>query len=444
MQLSNLLSYDQNLQLVFDSMNEAVIAHDLERKITFFNRAAEKLTGLDRKEVLGRDCHEIIQGGLCGSRCAFCETCIPTFDLLSYPLIIADRQGTEHQVEMTVVPMKNTLDRVVGILASARDVTELNELRRALKRERSFQGIIGRHHRMQEVFELVRQVASTDVSVLVHGESGTGKELIAAAIHAESARASGPFIPVNSSALPEGLLESELFGHVKGAFTGAIKNKKGRFEMASGGTLFLDEIGDLSSAMQVKLLRALQEKRFSRVGAEEEISVDVRIISATNRDLKSMVASGLFRQDLFFRLSVVPVELPALRERRIDIAELCEVFLERFARQMQRPIPILTLEAKTILMHYDWPGNVRELMNALQYAMVMTQGHPIEPQHLPPEIRAETIKKSKKKRPGRNRKLTQNEVEHAMQAAGGNKALAAKNLGVGRSTLYRYIRENGS
>ena len=444
MELKELMSHSRNLELVLDSMGEAVIAHDLERRITFFNRAAERLTGLDRSQVLGRDCHDVLRGGLCGSRCAFCDQCVPDFDLLTYPLELTDAAGRGHRVEMTVVPMTDEAGSVVGALASARDVTELTELRRALKRERSFQGLVGSHPAMQAVYERIREVAATDVSVLIAGESGTGKELVAAAIHAESDRAGGPFTAVDCGALPEGLLESELFGHVKGAFTGALRDKRGRFERAHGGTLLLDEIGELSPATQVKLLRVLQERRIEPVGGERTLAVDVRILSATHRDLRARVRAGSFRQDLFYRLAVVPIALPPLRQRRTDIPLLADHFLRRFAAEMGRSPPALGDAARERLLRHDWPGNVRELANAMQYALVVAHGPHIDTGHLPPEVAGgrdgPRAGGRPRRSPGRKPKLGREQLLAALERHGGNRSAAARELGVGRSTLYRALR----
>ena len=443
MDLHDLLTRKGNLEAVLDSLNDAIIAHDIERRITVFNRAAERLTGLKRDEVLGRDCHEILEGGFCGSRCAFCENCTPTFDHEAFPMVVTDTGGQPHQVETSVVPVRNREGEVVGVVAAARDVTELDELRRSLKRERKFRDIIGKHHHMQSVYELIRQVAPTDVPVLVQGASGTGKELVAQAVHLESDRRTKPFVAVNCGALPEGLLESELFGHVKGAFTGAVRDKKGRFELAHGGTIFLDEIGELTTSMQVKLLRALQEKRIDPVGAERPVEVDVRVISATNRDLRLQVRRGACREDLFFRLCVVPIDLPELSERGTDVFLLADHFLARFAQEMGRnKPPALSEDAARILLDYPWPGNVRELMNVLQYALVKAPGGVIETEHLPPELTARG-KPKRRSNVGRKRKLTADQVRAALDEAGGRRVEAARLLGVGRSTLYRYIDELG-
>jgi transcriptional regulator with GAF, ATPase, and Fis domain len=313
--------------------------------------------------------------------------------------------------------------------------------------------------------------------VLITGESGTGKELVATAIHAESGRRGGPLVPVNCGALPENILESELFGHVRGAFTGAIRDKKGRFELADGGTLFLDEVGELPPSFQVRLLRVLQEKRFERVGGEQQVSVDVRIIAATNRDLKEMVQQGSFREDLFYRLCVVPIQLPPLRDRREDVPPLVGQILERVSRETGKRIERLSAPAMDLLLAHAWPGNIRELINALQFAAVRCRGSAIEIEHLPPEIRAagasgtsrlyspvtppeesaaaatsaEVVQEFGAGQPagdampapvkGKRTKLTAEAVERALIATGGNKVKAAKLLGVGRATLYRFFQK---
>jgi transcriptional regulator with GAF, ATPase, and Fis domain len=271
------------------------------------------------------------------------------------------------------------------------DMTELNTLRRRLKTDQSFAGIVGHDAKMQELFETIREVAEVDVPVFIQGESGTGKELVAAAIHNEGIRAKKPFVPVNCGALPEGLLTSELFGHVKGSFTGALRDKKGRFELANGGTLFLDEVIDLPKDMQSKLLRVLQEGTFERLGDEKTKSVDVRIISAANRDLKNEVKRGNFRDDLYYRINVVPIYMPPLRERKNDIPLLIDHFFSRIVTDGSRDYPEISDDAVSLLMDYHWPGNVRELENAIQFAIVKCRGRMILPKDLPIELQRHNV-----------------------------------------------------
>lgn len=440
MDLTQLISQQRNLQLVLDNLSEGVLAHDQDRIITYFNRAAERITGYSRDEVVGRDCHESFDGGFCAASCRFTDTNTELREHILMTLSFTTKDGERRRLEVSVVPMTNEHDRFVGVLNCFRDLTEVIWLRRRLENAQSFSGILGKDHQMQLVFDLINDLADSDVPVVIQGESGTGKELVAAAIHGEGPRKGKPFIPVNCGALPEGTLESELFGHVKGAFTGAIRDKKGRFELADGGTIFLDEVAELSQATQVKLLRVLQDGTFEPVGGEQQVKVNVRVLSASNRDLREMVAAGTFREDLFYRLCVVPVHLPPLRDRRNDIPLLAEHFLRLACEAGGRHLRVLSQAATSIMMDHHWPGNVRELQNAVQYALVKSKGNTIEPIHLPLEILGERPRPSRR-RARRARKLRLDEVQEALAACGGNKVQAARRLGVGRATLYRFLNE---
>jgi transcriptional regulator with PAS, ATPase and Fis domain len=335
---------------------------------------------------------------------------------------------------MSVTGMTDETGCFVGVLAAFRDVTDLIGLQIRLGQVTSFAGIIGQDHKMLQIFEQIRELATNDYPVNITGETGTGKELVAAAIHNESQRGGGPFVPINCGALPEGVLESELFGHVKGAFSGAIRDKKGRFELADEGTIFLDEVTDLPKSMQVKLLRVLQEGTFERVGGEETITVNVRVISATNRDLKREVDRNNFREDLYYRLNVVPIELPPLRDRKNDIPLLVEHFLKE-AREKGQKATGLTKKALAVMLDYPWPGNVRELQNALHYGLVKCKGKVIQIDDLPLELRERSSRR------GPVRKLDEQAVRAALELTGGNKAKAARHLGVGRATLYRFLAD---
>ncbi|MDH3952021.1 MAG: sigma 54-interacting transcriptional regulator [Deltaproteobacteria bacterium] len=433
--LENLLADKMNLQRILDSLMEGIIAHDKERRILFFNRAAEKITGYDREEVLGRDCHDAFGSPFCGGRCSFCGEPPNSWTNVDYPLNLVTKEGSSRRIEMSVTGMTDETGCFTGVLAAFRDVTDLIGLQIRLGQITSFAGIIGQDHKMLQIFEQIRELATNDYPVHIMGETGTGKELVAAAIHNESRRGGGPFVPINCGALPEGVLESELFGHVKGAFSGAIRDKKGRFELADGGTIFLDEVVDLTKSMQVKLLRVLQEGTFERVGGEKTVSVDVRVISAANRDLKREVERKNFREDLYYRLNVVPVELPPLRTRKNDIPLLAEEFLRQASEQGQKTAG-LSKKALSMMMDYLWPGNVRELQNALHYALVKCKGRLIRPEDLPMEL-----KSRRSSRRGPTRKLNPEMVQAALDLTGGNKAKAARHLGVGRATLYRFFEE---
>ncbi|MDD2904205.1 MAG: sigma 54-interacting transcriptional regulator [Syntrophales bacterium] len=422
----------KNLEPLLDHLQEGVIGHDPYRRIFFFNRAAAAMTGFTAAEVLGRDCHEVFGGPLCGKQCSFCGGAPDSWTELNYPLNIVTRKGEPKQVEMSVVGLKDAAGRFAGVLAAIKDITSLVGLKLWTGEATGFAGIVGRDPQMLQIFKQISRLAGNGYPVLITGETGTGKELVAAAIHSESRRARGPFVPVNCGALPEGVVESELFGHVKGAFSGALRDKKGRFELAHGGTIFLDEVAELPKNMQVKLLRVLENGAFERVGGERTITVDVRIISATNRDLKREIEKRKFRRDLFYRLNVVPLQVPPLRERQGDIPLLVDFFLQS-ARKRGRQVPRFSPEALALLQRYPWPGNVRELQNAVHYALARSDRETMGPEELPQEIREEGARR------GPARKLNLEAVAAALRQCGGNKAKAARLLGVGRATLYRFL-----
>ena len=346
------------------------------------------------------------------------------------------------QLSAFIVKEKDDEGEPLCMVFSFMDVTELTRLKRRLKSEESFAGIIGYDVKMLELFDTIRQVAEVDVPVLIQGESGTGKELVANAIHTQGSLADKPFVAVNCGALPEGVLESELFGHVKGAFTGAVRDRKGRFELADGGTIFLDEIGELPPQMQVKLLRVLQEGTFQRVGGEETIKVKVRIVSATNKNLADEVNEGRFRDDLFYRLCVVPVYLPPLRERISDIPLLAEHLLKKSLAEMGKENISMSPEAIDAMMAYCWPGNVRELENAIQCALVKCKGDLLMSEYLPIEKGRTFAGENSQAKKERKRKLDEETVCRVLEETGGNKLQAVRKLGVSRATLYRFLREN--
>ncbi len=437
--LNTLFIARRHQQLILDNMLDGVMAHNENRKIFFFNKAAEKITAMKREDVLGKDCHEIFPDKFCGGECDYC----------SGPMTSSDSKnsrkkreftlpnGKKKILDMLILPMTDEVNNNIGAMVMFKDETELENLRSHLKHHHSLDRLVTKDPKMLSIFEQIKEVASIQAPVLIEGESGTGKELVANAIHNMSNRAGKPFVAVNCGALPEGVLESEMFGHVKGAFTGAFTDKKGRFELAHKGTLFLDEVAELSPAMQVKLLRALQEKCFEKVGGEKLIHVDIRIISATNQDLKKLMKAKQFRRDLYYRLCVVPIGLPPLRERYMDIQVLVEHFLDLVATETDRPVLGYTSEVIDALSAYTWPGNVRELRNAIEYSYVKSRDSVIKPEHLPPEIA--TYQKKSYKKPGPSRKIDKEAVISALSKTDGNRKDAAKLLGIGRATLYRYL-----
>jgi sigma-54 dependent transcriptional regulator, acetoin dehydrogenase operon transcriptional activator AcoR len=437
--IDNILSNRNNLERILDNMKDGIVAHDLSRRIFYFNKKAEEITGYRREEVLGKDCHEALGGPLCGNRCSFCGIQPIFLDTAEYPINIITREGETRRLEMTATMMRDEKNREFGVLAIFRDVTDLFDLRVKAREMTGFSNIIGCDSKMVEVFRQIKDVSGYDYPVHISGETGTGKELVANAIHNESLRVGNPFVPINCGALPEGLIESELFGHVKGAFSGAIRDKKGRFELAHKGTIFLDEIAELPKLLQVKLLRFLQEGTFEKVGGEKTISVDVRVVSATNKELKKLVQKGNFREDLFYRLNVIPIHIPPIRERKSDIPLLVDHFLSKAPMiGGQRPVRI-SQEALNALMDYSWPGNVRELQNAVQFSIVRCKGKVIQPEDLPIELKE--IFPAKPKR-GPLKKLDVEGVRAALAKTAGNKARAAKVLGVGRATLYRFLNDH--
>ena len=436
--LENLMCHRDNLEHVLDSLKEGIIAHDLNRRIFFFNQEAERISGYDRQEVVGKDCHDAFGHPFCGGRCQFGTDASGIIENGEHNLNITTKSGEIRRVEMSITRMKDDAGELVGVLTSFRDVTDLFSLQLQAGKLTSFGNIIGQDHKMYKIFKHIRDVSSYDYPVHISGETGTGKELVANAIHNESSRSGARFVPINCGALPEGLIESELFGHVKGAFSGAIRDKKGRFELAHGGTVFLDEVAELSNNMQSKLLRFLQENKFERVGGEQTRTVDVRVISATNKNLKEAVKKDQFREDLFYRLNVIPIHIPPLRERQIDIPLLVERFLLDAAERYERDPPKVADRSMLLLLDYPWPGNVRELQNAVQFAFVKCRANIIEPEDLPMELRE--VKHTSSRR-GPAKKLDSEGVRAALVKTGGNKAKAAKLLGVGRATLYRFLAD---
>jgi len=351
--------------------------------------------------------------------------------------IAAMREGAYDYIEKPFCPERAEL--LVKKLAQHQElVVENLSLRQRLEDRYRFENIITKSSKMQRMIELIKVVAKSNATVLITGESGTGKELVARAIHSQSHRQSKPFVAVSCAALPESLLESELFGHEKGSFTGAYARKKGKFEFANGGTLFLDEIGEMSANIQVHLLRVLEEKEFSRVGGNEPIKVDVRVVSATNRDLRKAIEKGEFREDLYYRLNVVPIELPPLRERKEDIPLLAQHFLNKFALENKKEVSEFSPEATEFLLGYDWPGNVRELENAIERAAILAKDSLITIADLPQE----NMSLARSTMPEKN--LREVEKEHILDVlgeTGGNYSEAARLLGITRMTLYKKARE---
>ncbi len=451
--ITEILNQEGFLNSMFESIPCGVLIVDEERRVRALNNALERTFGIPREAALNRRGGEVLkcinafkspEGCGFSEECRYCQIRNTALDAISGKKenrnlakmqLLVNGKARDLRFLVSAAPLDHNGERMAIVILE--DITELAHLRMRLKTEKGFSGIIGNDPGMNEVFQTIRDLADFNVPVLVQGESGTGKELVAAAIHNEGPRADMPFVPINCAALPEGILESELFGHVKGAFTGALRDKKGRFELADGGTIFLDEVADLPQTVQAKLLRVLQEGTFERVGGEKTISVDVRIISATNRDLKREVEKNNFRSDLYYRLNVVPIHLPPLRKRKGDIPLLVDHFLLNGLEAGNGPAE-LSREALSIMMDYPWPGNIRELQSAIRFALVKSRGAVIQPDHLPMELRDWGGSRSTR---GPSRKLDRERVMAALDKSGGNKAKAARLLRVGRATLYRFLQD---
>jgi PAS domain S-box-containing protein len=436
----------EDLEAILDCLVEGLVTVDDRGRVMGINRAACEILEVEKQEAIHANCSTLLGEQFCRSAAAIREAIGNNQPVHDVELQARTRGGRDKVLVFRTNVFRDAEGRPRGSLVLLRDVTELHALKADLARRYRLHNILGKSKPMQEIFQLIEEVADADATVLIEGESGTGKELVARAIHYQGPRAEGPFVAVNCSALAEGVLESELFGHVQGAFTGAVRDKRGRFETAHGGTIFLDEIGDLAPSIQVKLLRVLQERVIERVGSEESVPVDIRVIAATNRNMAELVAAGSYRQDLYYRLRVVPIPLPPLRDRRADVPLLAQHFVDRFREETGRPIEGLSPEAMTLLIDYPWPGNVRELENAIEYAFVKTRRGPILPVHLPPELRpTNATDKLTAHEPPLEETLRASPavIREILVAAGWNVAKAARRLHVSRTTLYKRIRQLG-
>jgi len=431
-------------QTVLDSVAEGVFTVDREWRITTFNKAAERITGVHRDAAIGARCCDVFRASICGSECALRYTMDTGEGIVNKAAMILDSKARKVPVRISTAVLRDHRGQVVGGVETFRDLSQVEELQKELEGRFSLGDIIGRSHVMRDLFGLMPAVAASDSTVVIHGASGTGKELFARALHELSRRQGKPFVAINCGALPDSLLESELFGHKAGAFTDAKSDKPGRFAVAEGGTVFLDEIGDISPAMQVRLLRVLQEKVYEPLGAVEPVEADVRVVVATHRDLARLVEDGSFREDLFYRINVIRLELPTLRERREDIPLLAEHFIGRFNRLQGKDVIGVSDEVMAVLMQHDYPGNARELENIIEHAFVLCRSSIIELQHLPPELVRGRRAMELAVRPGVTlRSLESLHIADALRRSNGNRSAAAKELGIHPSTLFRKIKDLG-
>jgi two-component system response regulator HydG len=445
---------DRYWKTVVDTIRDGIMVVDTSGSILSVNKALETMTDYSHQELIGQKCSILNCSVFNLAR----EKCGEHWCLLFKTGAMNMRRCTIMRKNGTYVPvLKNasllhdSKGRVIGAVETVTDITEIVEkdrqiaaFRRHLRSEDAFQGLIGASQPMQQVFSLIENAAHSDAPVIIFGESGAGKELVARAIHQLGERKKGAYVKVNCAALTESLLESELFGHVKGAYTGAYKSRAGRFEMAQGGDIFLDEIGDLPLPTQVKLLRVLEEKVIERVGDSQPIPVDVRVISATNKNLADLVAKGAFRKDLYFRINVIPIHIPPLRNRVGDIPLLAESFFRKLRIKSGKTIDGLSNLAMEVLMKYQWPGNVRELKSAFEYAFVTCQEPLIQPHHLPPDIlSAENTSKEVKAAAPTKQEVRKRQLVDALARAKGNQSVAAEILGVSRVTIWNRMKRYG-
>jgi PAS domain S-box-containing protein len=429
---------------ILDSIADGVFTVDDQWRITSFNRAAERITGVKRGDALGKPCCEVFRASICETACALRRTLATGRPIVNKAVYILDVRGNRVPISISTAVFKDRNGKVIGGVETFRDLNLVEDLRKELEANYTFADIVGRSAAMRQVFQVLPQIADSASTVLIEGASGTGKELFARAIHRLSPRRKKRFVALNCAALPDTLLESELFGYKAGAFTDARKDKPGRFALADGGTIFLDEIGDISPAMQARLLRVLQERTFEPLGSVEPVQVDVRVIAATNMDLAKLVRKGTFREDLFYRIHVIRIALPNLRDRREDIPLLIEHFIAKFNRLQGKDVVGVSDEVLGRLMEYDYPGNVRELENIIEHAFVLCRGGLVELHHLPPNVRgkstAETIPSIAAMTLEAMERLL---ISDALRRNGGNRTAAARQLGIDPSTLFRKVKALG-
>jgi PAS domain S-box-containing protein len=439
---------------IVNTMNDGLMLVGPDGTILMVNSAFEQMTGYRADEVVGRPCTlmgcDACEGNLRGEGHFWCTLFERRTDIKCRCSIVK-KDGGLLPVLKNAALLDDESGKPAGAVETFTDLSELDALDRKLARlsrqmdaEGDFHGLIGKSPEMERVFDIVGKAARSDAPVIIYGASGTGKELVAQAIHRLGLRKKGPFVTLNCAALNEALLESELFGHIKGAFTGAYRHRRGRFEAAHGGDIFLDEIGDVPLSIQVKLLRILETKAFERVGEEQPVSVNVRIITATNRHLERLIEKGEFRQDLFFRINVIPIHLPLLKERKEDIPLLVSAFMGRLAKRTGKALSGLSGDAMDRLMHYDWPGNVRELKSALEYAYVIADEGPITIEHLPPKITHSPGLSNAGVAPSIRFDATEKQaLIDALIQTGGNQTRAAQVLGINRVTVWNRMRKYG-
>jgi len=428
---------------ILESISDGVFTVDPEKKITSFNHAAELITGFKSVEAIGQNCLDILRTSVCAGNCPIEKTLGSGAPQNNVHAEIITKTGGRKPVSISTTALRNERGEIVGAVETFRDLSDLERLRKELSRDYTYEDIVGRHPRIRNILSLLPDIAESDSPVLITGPTGSGKELFARAIHNLSSRKDGPFVPVNCAALPDTLLESELFGYARGAFTGAVKSKPGRFMLAHKGSLFLDEIGSTSPAFQADLLRVLESGEFIPLGDTRTLKADFRIVAAANQDLKKLAFEGGFRKDLFYRLNVAGIVLPPLSQRKEDIPLLVEHFIQKFNLIKRKSIQGVTKEALSFLMDYPFPGNIRELQNVIEYAFIRCKGDLIGLEHLSQELFEGKINAANNA--SKSSVLPDDDeaqqIRIALQQHQWNRDIAAKALGMGRTTLWRKMKK---
>jgi len=432
----------EEVATILDSVADGVFTVDDGFRITSFNHAAEQITGVPRREALGQPCCEVFRASICEAQCALKETMHTGRSVVNRQVYILRSDGDRVPISISTAVLKDQLGQILGGVETFRDLRLVEQLRAEIARQYTFADILSKNAKMQRIFAMLPAVAESDSTVLIEGESGTGKELIAHALHSLSLRRAKPLITVNCGALPDTLLESELFGYKAGAFTDARKDKPGRFALAEGGTIFLDEIGDVSPALQVRLLRVLEERTYEPLGGTESVKADIRIVTASNKHLADLVKTGTFRHDLFYRINVVRIGVPPLRERREDIPLLLDHFIARFNRLREREIAGVAPDTLGILLGHDYPGNVRELENLIEHAFILCPGGLIQPAHLPEQFRP-TPAESVVTGVTTLQELESRFISEVLRRHAGNRVAAAREMRIHKTTLWRKIKQLG-
>lgn len=440
------LSYIQNdiTDIILESISDGVFSVNHDWRIISFNAAAEKITGVKREEAIGKQCWEVFRSNMCETDCALKKTMQEERSFISTSTFIVNAEQKSIPVNVSTSLLQDKDENILGGVEIFRDYSLVEMLRKEISSKYQMCDMVSNNFEMKKIFSILPQVAQSESTVLIEGETGTGKELMARAVHDLSKRKNKPFVAINCGALPDTLLESELFGYKKGAFTNAVKDKPGHFSLARGGTIFLDEIGDTSSAFQVKLLRVLEKKEFQPLGSIETEKSDVRIITATNKNLGKMLQNDGFRQDLFYRINVVRIDLPSLNKRMEDIPLLIKHFIEKLNTIQNKQVADVDDDVLELLMKHDFPGNIRELENIIEYAFVLCSQGNIKKNHMPVSFASsggDSKESSVSEDPVKNAEVEV--IRQALKKHDYNRRQAAKYLGIHKSTLFRKINKFG-